>query len=150
MNNKDLLEKRKSKNIYFNFNPLEIMFRPICALFNSNKKTYDLYEKCYKNIDHHLNIMFYIKLVQEIEIIKHVLFSDYDISLINFIAKPLMSYHNKINIPKMNDIDGMFLHESDIENALFAYKKKLENFESTEKDQKLINMIQEELNEILK
>jgi len=150
-NDKNELKKSAKKVIpfSFNFNPKEIIFRPLFICCKCNYKKYEFYEKCNKNIDHHLNIIFYMKLIQEIEIVKTLIFNEYDIGLINFIAKPLVSEYKSLTLPDSDQIEEMFVQELDIENVLYALEKKLEESKLEKKDHMLIEMINNELNDIM-
>jgi len=143
------IKNKLKKPIYFNFNFFEICFRPLCALFRCRKKKYELYDKSFQNINNHLNIFFYLKLIQEIEIIKTLTFNEFQIGIINFISKPMMSHDLNFNIPEAKDLEEMFDQELDLGNVLAAYENILQvNLNNI--DYKLIELLRFELKTLTK
>ena len=95
-----------------------------------------------------MNVLFYLKLIQEIEVIKTISFEYDQIGLINFISKPLITSEENLNLPKPKEIEKIFDIELDLENVLDAYDKILQKKELNDMDHKLLKMLKVELDNI--
>jgi len=147
--NKDNKKHENIRKISFNFSPFDIF----CQLFNKccpKKKRYlRLYKKAFHNINNHLNIYFYLKLIQEIEIIKYLAFNENQINIINFVSKPLMSEEVNFKNPEPSEIKQLFNYEADINIGIKAYKNIINTSTSLTKiDYKLLDIFKSELDSI--
>ena len=120
----DKLEEKlfsKSKKA-LNFNCFEIIFRNFSC--KSKKLTFKslLYDKASKKMNYYFDVYTYIRKMQEIDILKYLLFDKNQINLFNFLTKPSVSklysdsddiyqniqknreFHHEIQIEEVNDI----------------------------------------------
>ena len=133
------------KIIFFNFSPSAVFFS--CCCTKKNKKKLELYDKSYKKLDFHLNIFFYLKMIQEIEIIKTLMFDNDQTGLIDFISKPMMASDIDINY-ESGLVEKILDEELNLNNALNAYNNILKKKSLKEYDIKLINIMKYELDNI--
>ena len=106
-----------------------------------------MYDYSYRSINHQLNIYFYLKIIQEIDVIKSLIFNTEQINLINFIAKPVIS--NDFEEVNSGQIQQIFKNELDINNVLDNYKKILNINKLEEIDHKLIRILNYEFNNLI-
>lgn len=140
---------RLKKKIYFDLNAFEIFCKVLC-LFNKNRQEkYQLYKKSYKSINNQLNIFFYLKLIQDIEIMKSLLFTIEQIDILNFVAKPMIGKDVKTSNLNEIEVEEMFSQEQNVDNALDAYKNILNNKSFSEIDHKLIGMLKYEFQDVI-
>jgi len=141
----------KLRKINFDFSPMDIFCKPFTACCPKKRRYLALYKKAYHNINNHLNIYFYLKLIQDIEIIKHIAFNDEQINILNFVAKPLMSEEVNFKNPNPYEIDKLFDNEANINNGLNAYEKIIYKDKKlfTELDFKFLKLFKSELDSII-
>ncbi len=150
---KDLVKLEMPKNvnkIHLDSSPLNMFFISLFSICSKKKsKKIDLYEKSILSIKNNMNILFYLKLIQEIEIIKTISFEYDQIGLLNFISKPLITNEENLKLPNSKEIEKIFNIELDLENVLDAYEKILQKKELNEMDHKLLKMLKVELDKII-
>lgn len=119
----------------------------MCICFRSYEEKYktEIFKKGKKMIKYHMNILSYIRKMQEIDILKYLLLDDDQIKLFNFLSKPSVSLIDKkdiydnlvqkfnvdINREEIDKIYGSFKDLSN-KNILSDVDKKLLKFFSDE------------------
>ena len=91
-------------------------------------------------------------MIQEMEIIKTLIFTNEHIGLLSFVAKPMICHEINSNLYKIdsNNIKEIFNEELSLENALNFYRSMLTtNRELTELDHKILKIFMFELDSIL-
>jgi len=142
-------EENKKEKIHFDFSVLDIFCKCLC-FFKSKRNKFQLYKRSYKSINEHLNIYFYLKLIQEIEIIKSLVFSYEQIGLVNFVSKPMI--FNEVNSNLQIDekqINEIFKQESSLENALQFFREIINQMKFNDIDHKLIKIFLYEFESII-
>jgi len=140
------------KKIQINFNFIEIFCKCFCYASKRNAEKYKLYKQSFKSINDHLNIYFYLKMIQEMDIIKTLVFTNDHIGLLAFIAKPMICKEINSNLNQIYDsknIKEIFNEELSLENALNIYRSMLKNNKLTEIDHKILKIFNYELDSIL-
>ena len=83
------------------FNCYEIILRPCCCKYSKLHLKNLLYQKALKKINYSLDVINYIKKMQEIDILKYLLLDKDQIKLFNFLTLPSISL-------KLSDSDEHF------------------------------------------
>jgi hypothetical protein len=81
-----------------NFNPFSIKISDICCFIfccRSIKKKQQIFVNAEKKFNHNIDLVTFMKKMQEIEILKYLLLDRDTLKLMNFIAKPCISLTNK-------------------------------------------------------
>jgi len=146
-----LIEKNKKlEQINLNSSVCEILCRFFkIAKFGKNK---DLIDISLRKIDNHLNIFIYFKLIQEIEIIKRLLFNNHQLDFINFIARPTVNKEKKTD-SELIKIQQNYLniqsHEEKMENVTKSFGAIINNNNLNPIDHSLIEFFNQEFENIL-
>jgi hypothetical protein len=150
-NSYDIFKENKyRKKVYFDFSVFDIFCKFCFICCKLKNKKYNLYKQSFKSINDQLNVYFYLKLIQEIEIIKTLVFTIDQIGLINFISKPMIC--NELNSTSKNreiGIEEMFYRELDIDNVIYNYKNILLEKNLNDVDHKLITILHYELDNLI-
>jgi len=125
-----------------------ICIRLFSVCSKKKSKKVDLYEKSFLNIKNNMNILLYLKLIQEIEVIESISFEYDQKGLLNFISKPLITSEENLNLPKPKEIEKIINIKLDLKIALDAYEKILQKKLLNEIDHKLLKMLKVELDNI--
>ena len=136
-----LIEKNKiKKKTSLNANFCHI----ICRFFNlgSCGKNRKLNEICIKEIESHMNIFIYFKMIQEIQIIKRLLFTQDQTNFINFLARPT------VGVDKTNDTELNKLQHENLnieENEEIKLEKIQGSFRNILEEEEQLNVIDHNL-----
>ncbi len=117
-----------------------------------NKK--DIYTKAEKKIFYNIDILTYIKKMQELEIIKYMLLGENTLKLVNFISKPGISYidRGEENNPFFyngQEFDVTPNYNKDLKEIKAVYKDIKANKEMTEAEKKIIKLFENQVSEIV-
>jgi hypothetical protein len=128
----------------------------IAMLVCCRKKTKkEIFLKAEKKLFYNIDILTYMKKMQELEIIKYMLLDEESLKLVNFISKPGVSYvdrsGDKANPFFYNGED--FKVEPDYKKELrdikLIYKKLKNNTNQSEGVKKIMNLFESQVNEII-
>ena len=133
------------------FNCYEVILRPCCKSTKLNLKNL-LYQKALKKMNNSLDIINYVKKMQEIDILKYLLLDKDQVKIFNFLSLPSISM-------KFSDSDDYYMNvlKAPVFNAKFNTEELQEVFESyilikNKKDElnnKLFSLFDNEVNHLL-
>ena len=144
------LESKKEQEDLAKLNIIQIIYTVLCS-FCSKKwnKKYKLIKSAEKKINYYMDIITYIKTVQEFELLKEMLFNENFLRLFQFVSKPTMKILNN---------DFVFCHHFERENipfkiigkkeidVLYTNYKEILQEQLTKEKLKLLNLIKGEIN----
>ena len=144
------LESKKEQEDLAKLNIIQIIYTVLCS-FCSKKwnKKYKLIKSAEKKIHYYMDIITYIKTVQEFELLKEMLFNENFLRLFQFVSKPTMKILNN---------DFVFCHHFERENipfkiigkkeidVLYTNYKEILQEQLTKEKLKLLNLIKGEIN----
>lgn len=79
----------------YEIHPTDIISRLFCCRFFKRSKKHIIFENAEKKFDHNLDMVTYMKKMQELDIIKYLLLDKNTLQLVNFISKPCISMSSK-------------------------------------------------------
>jgi hypothetical protein len=124
----------------------------MCRCFPKLKQRYKLIKIGEKKINYYMDIVTYIKTIQEFELLKEILFNENYLKVFQFISKPTIKVihddmifcHNyESELSSFKNID-----KKEIDELYLNFKKILKEEKTTEK-LKLVNLLKQELNFLL-
>src|SRR5690606_34789442 len=77
----------------FKMNTLQIIFSKICCCFTKWKKRSKLFMDAENKINFYMDVLTYIKKMQEVDILKYLLLSPDQLDLFSFMTKPSVIVH---------------------------------------------------------
>ncbi len=147
--NYSLIEKIYDANghsLIFDFSVFEIFCRPLFKCSKNRGNRMSLYKKAFHNIDNYLNIFVYLKVIQEIEIMKNALFSNQETIIIDFVAKPMISEEDNEEIfLKKDTLKNKLIYEKNLNEVLKAYEIMLKKDKIGDKSKYLMKFLNNEL-----
>ncbi len=148
---KSKLELINGNSLIFNFSFFEIIWGSIFFCRKCITRKYNLYEKAYNNINYHLHIYSYLKVIQEIDTMKNATFSTDEIKIINFISKPIISEEDKQEFFNNEDfIKNKLIFEKNLKEVLKAYEKILKKDEIKDNSINLLKSLSFQLTNLTK
>jgi hypothetical protein len=105
------------------------------VLLNNGKK------KFFINLD----ILTYLKTLQQIQVLNYILFEEYQINLIEFISKPCISLVNEYSNEKFDEQN----ENLEIVNFFESYKKLIKKKNKKDVEIKLSEIIEKEMKKLL-
>ena len=121
------------------------LFLKKCFLCKSKnlKIQKEIIDKGRDNINHYLDVLTYLKAMQEVEVIKELILDEKYRKMFNFIRKPeINNYQNTFNQEIPN------LQKEEIQKIFNDYEFLLQKKTQTELDLKIIHLFKEDLNAI--
>lgn len=99
----DLKSHNNNNSDHYNHNqrnpyeiyPTDIISRLICCKVCKSNKKHLIFENAERKFDHNLDMVTYMKKMQELDIIKYLLLDKNTLQLVNFISKPCVSLSSK-------------------------------------------------------
>ena len=136
------INKNSSKNQLIKLTIGEIIVNIFCFYCHSNSKKYKLLKKAEKVIYYYMDIITYISTVQELQLLKKLIFDTNSLIIFDFVCKPIMKVKNNnfvfsnnfyiSSVKKVNEkeIDNLYINYININNQknLPNERKKLMNF----------------------
>ena len=138
-------KSKKQQNSVVKSNLCEIIINFLC--FWCNPKSYrkrKLMQSAERKIYYYMDIITYVKTIQEFELLKEIIFDDYNLKLFQFAAKPTMKNLNGDFIfyhffeKELNTFQNIGIKE--IDDLYYNYKEILKQ-ERTFQNLKLLNVI---------
>ena len=138
-------KSKKQQNSVVKLNLCEIIINFLC--FWCNPKSYrkrKLMQSAERKIYYYMDIITYVKTIQEFELLKEIIFDDYNLKLFQFAAKPTMKNLNGDFIfyhffeKELNTFQNIGIKE--IDDLYYNYKEILKQ-ERTFQNLKLLNVI---------
>lgn len=149
----DAKMKKKKNNFSANVIPnlklncIEILltlFCPFCANHRLAKKIM-LLNNGKKKFFINLDILTYLKTLQQIQVLNYILFEEYQINLIEFISKPCISLVNEYSNEKFDEQN----ENLEIVNFFESYKKLIKKKNKKDVEIKLSEIIEKEMKKLL-
>ncbi len=139
------------KPIIFNFSIIDIFFKFCLVKCSKKKRTeFNLYSKALSFINNQLNIYFYLKVIQELDLIKTALFSKDEMKILNFVAKPIILEEEKNDYAISEDaLKNNIIYEKNLEEVVLAYEKTLKKKDIKESSKNLLKILHDELRNIV-
>jgi len=149
-----------NSNISINKNPYQIYAKDIfsrlfcCKLFKSSKK-HIIFENAERKFNHNLDMVIYMKKMQELEIIKYLLLDKNTLQLVNFISKPCISMSPKSiedSEYKMffeNIEDRNSLSNQNIDDVKVCYDSILAKNDKSYLETRIIQLFEMQIEEIM-
>jgi len=133
------------------------MFYICCGKDRRSKERLELYEKAEKNYFYSVDIITYVKKMQELDILKFMLLDEDSLRIMNFISKPGVSYIEHDAGKKKNPFfyDGVsdFQKEpnriEEIENLKFSYQNLKNKKDITSAEKKIVEYFESQVNDII-
>ena len=139
------------KEILINYNINEFFFYKIfpCLVSNKIKNKHKLFTKGKEKLFYQINIFTYLNNMQNLELMVHILFENYQKNIMKIINKPFIYLDDKKDFLDKIKISGYTLNNKDIQNFeesfLFLDEKKNKNYV----DKKLYELAKEEIKSYL-
>ena len=97
------------------------------------------------------DILSYLKNMQILDILTHILLEPNQINMLNFISKPVISFNKQINSKKTIswNLKDNEEKEKDINEFCKGYKELQTTIKKTKIDKKFITIINEELDDLI-
>lgn len=137
--------------ITMNYNVCQILIKTFCWCCPGNKAVLrqKLYDRGYKNLSYDMNILTYIRKMHEVDIIKHLIFNENEICLLNFISKPSVSLvsKNEISDSLQQKFDVEF-NKEEIDKLHKSFHDIIVNDRQTESDRKLLKIVASEIDNL--
>jgi len=125
-----------------------------CSTFLNNKKL-KLFENAEKKFNHNIDMVTYMKKMQELDIIKYLLLDENTLELVNFISKPCVSMSTK----KIEDSEYKLFFETieevnfvsyqNIDSVKKCYDSILEKSERSHIEERIIKLFEMQIEEII-
>jgi hypothetical protein len=141
---------KRKKSIIVKYGVCGIFYKYCCFCFSKNKDKHKLYEKGFEKVSYNLNVLTYIRKMHEIDLMKHLLFDEDQINLINFLSKPSVSLANKMDI--YEDISkkrNTSMRKDEIDKIYSSYSKEILKTKYKDVDLKLINLFKNEMEHLV-
>jgi len=138
------------KSKIFDFSIFEII---CCPLFICKKKRQTwtkLYNKAVANINKNLNIHFYLKAIQETEMMKDILFSADERKVLNFISKPFISVKDIEDFNMRDTLKEDLVYEKNLDGVLKAYRNILNLEKIHDNGKKILKFVNFEMNGLIR
>ena len=137
---------------FVNYNMFYVILISLCKCFPKLKLKHKMIKIGEKKMNYYMDIVTYIKTIQEFELLKEILFDENYLKLFQFISKPTIKIiHDDIvfcqnfqsELISFKDID-----KKEIDELYLNYKKIIKQEKTTER-LKLVNILKQELNFLL-
>jgi hypothetical protein len=143
--------RRNTKHRIVSYNICQLMCRYIYYSVSKKKNQYELYNKGYEKIAYNMNIMTYIRKMNETDLMKHLLFDRDQINLINFLSKPSISLGNKMDIfEDLSRRRNTNMKKEEIDNIFKSYSNEILKPKLKEADVKLMDLFKNEMELLIK
>jgi hypothetical protein len=147
--NKNVNKSKNPYEIYF----CDILFRILCC--RSLNKKHKLFENAEKKFNHNLDLVTYMKKIQELDILKYLLLDKNTLELVKFISKPCVSMSTKgIDDPEYKLFfetynDSNTLNYQNIDNVKKSYDAILAKQEKTYLENRILRLTELQIDEII-
>jgi hypothetical protein len=119
------IEMHKGSRKPVDFNPLEILFRPFLCSKRQKLKS-EIYEKSLSKLYYYLSIFTYIRVIQSVDILKHILLDEDQRSIFNYVSRPNVGFgddENDISREVMQEIESKnHMTVDEIKDLIRSYK----------------------------
>ncbi len=154
VNNHSVNESQRSS--YSKSNPMLITCKDICCLICccrsiKNKKT--IYDDAEVKFNHYIDLITYMKKMEEIDILKYMLLNEDSLNLMDFISKPSVSIKkshvfNKEYQKFFNTEIGNSINTKMIDRTKKSYMKIMENEDMSRTDKRLIQLFDMQIEDL--
>ena len=142
-----------NQKIYFKYNFCELLILVFCKFLSGRKLKLKniLFKKGEKLLFLSSDILSYLKNMQILDILTHILLEPNQINMLNFISKPVISFNKQINSKKTIswNLKDNEEKEKDINEFCKGYKELQTTIKKTKIDKKFITIINEELDDLI-
>lgn len=150
--NLELQNNKKIKPLKFSYCHL-LVYSVFCKSCKNKSKKNILFKKAEKKVKYYLDVLTYIKMMSELDLLKEIIFSDNQRYLLEFLAKPLLDDKGSrvdLKYYKRKSRKAFTIDNKGIEELYKCYKKvKTHENKLDENSLRLIKKIDEEI-EMLK
>ena len=131
-------ESKKDQEDLVKLNIIQIVYTVLCSFCSTKfSKKYKLIKSAEKKIHYYMDIITYIKTVQEFELLKEMLFNENFLRLFQFVSRPTMKILNNDFVFchhfEREYIPFKIIRKKEIDNLYSNYKEVLLQENSTEK-----------------
>ena len=150
--NNNLINNENKEFSYIQYNVFEILIYFICPCF-SCKKLRDkniLFNKGKKQLFFQLDIVSYLRKVQQIELLNYILLDPGENVILNFLSKPLISYNNRNNFYNKIALGYNNISEKEIENFIKYYKYLFSKQNKNHNERRIFNLSTVYINSFIK
>jgi hypothetical protein len=97
-----------------------------------------------------MNVLTYVKKIQEIDILKYLLLDENQLSLLNFLSKPSVSLmNNNMEYENLLQDFNVNIDKGEIDNLSSSYNAIISKEQQTSFDKKLIRMFTYEIDNLV-
>lgn len=135
--------------------PADIINRLFCCQFLKKNKKHLIFENAEKKFDHNLDLVTYMKRMQELDIIKYLLLDKNTLKLVNFISKPCVSLSPKsLQDSEYNQFfesieDANTLSHQNIDDVKICYDYILAKKDKSYLENRIIQLFDLQIEEII-
>lgn len=152
INIREDIKKNINKPVKMGYNTCQVICNLIffCCKRKQTNFKHQLFKKAKKKFKYNMNILTYMRKIQEIDIIKHILLDDKQKILLNFLSKPSISLLNKHDIHK--NLHGNYnvdIGKSEIDSLYDCYNTIFRREHHNDTDQKLLDMVSYEIDNLI-
>lgn len=146
------IKKNLTKPVKMGYSTCQAIYKLICFCCKKKQTNYkhQLFKKAKKKFKYNMNILTYMRKIQEIDILKHILLDEKQMTLLNFLSKPSISLLNKHNIH--DNLHGNYnvdIGQNKIDNIYENYNAIFTREHGNDIDQKLLDMVSYEVDNLI-
>ena len=146
------IRKNLTKPVKMGYSTCQAIRKLLCFCRKKKEPNYKhlLFKKAKKKFKYNMNILTYMRKIQEIDILKHILLDEKQKSLLNFLSKPSISLLNKHEI--YDNLHGNYnvnIGKNEIDNIYDNYNAIFTREHGNEVDQKLLDMVSYEVDNLI-
>ena len=135
-----------------NYNLFNVILISLCKCFPKLNQKHKIIKIIEKKINYYMDIITYLKIIQEFELLKEILFNEKYLKLFEFVSKPSLKI-KKDELIFCQNYESEFIpfkkiDKKEIDELYLNYKKILKQEKSIEK-LKLVNLFKQEINFLL-
>lgn len=144
LDDKSLLKE----NVIMHFSVWEIVIKFVCFCCPNRKikSKCQLMNKGYEKLNYNMNVLTYIRKMQEIDILKFILLNKDQITLLNFLSKPSVSLvSNNELIESLYKIFNVEINKSEVDKIGDAINNMFLRDHISDVDKKLLELVNSEI-----
>lgn len=145
-------EDKKAKKVEMYFSCWEIVVRSVCFCcpLKKIKKKSLLLDKGNEKFNYQMNVMTYMRKMQELDILKYVLLSSDQITLLNFVSKPSVSLvSNNELIEALYKIFNVEINKEEVDKLSEAVLNITGADNTSQLDRKLVDLVNSEIENLV-
>ena len=146
------LKQKRNKQFRLPFSLFEYLLKCVCPCLKCDKKFKKnlLFEEGLKKFNYKLDVLTYLKKMQELELCIRLLFNDEEKKVIHFLSKPSISlFHKKKTPPKDATQQSVEVQSSELGDFLSYLKILLQKANKTPMESKILSVSMYEMNDLL-